>query len=133
MNLKKLMEKKQIISDAQANSFYVGNGFGKKIEITPSQDDYLNQLFGMVSSSVSIKRPTSVDNLFSINENGNYELHVWNIFGRPFEKDVPYCSLVTNKNNTDIRLEFRGSKSGVQIWFTKRGNYGMGDTEKRIF
>ncbi len=109
------------------------NGNGKTGTLKASSSKGKNEAMRFIQDHLYVRggsENASVDDFVREN-NGSYEVKIWNTTGRGW--DGWYGTIVPHRNNTGKVLSFKKQRGRWSGTLTENGNYGMRDKVTKVF
>jgi len=105
-----------------------------KFIVSPSEDEDANAIMNLVSQRFSFSKGDSVDSFIQKNNDGTYEMKMWNFFGNSwFNTSKKFGLIVDKNNNTDRIIRFSKTLNGWSATMHTRRYYGLKDVEEELF
>ena len=105
-----------------------------KFIVSPSEDEDANAIMNLVSQRFSFSKGDSVDSFIKKNNDGTYEMKMWDFFGNSwFNTSKKFGRIVDKNNNTDITIRFSKTLNGWSATMHTRRYYRLKDTKEELF
>lgn len=116
----------------EVGTIEVSDGFGKMM-LALSNDKNANEIMKLIAEKFTFMKGKSVDDFIRKNEQGNYEVKVWNQNGRNWFSEYKFGRLATFNNNTNVTLYFVKVKKQWHGYLNERRSYGQPDIQTKLF